>query len=152
MKRLPFCVWIWKPLIKSDPIFTSLHLMSLFSPFSWRVCVCVCVCVSVCVCVCLFSCTCVCAIAHDPLISVLLRMAPPDTLASHERWAVTPYIFTPCTPHPPSPPLLCPLHSSFPLVLPLSLFCVSTDVWNYSGMEGWIPPWRAERRREPFVQ
>lgn len=46
-------------------------------------------------------------------------------------------------------PFLCPFVSSSPC---LSLFCVSTDVWNYSGMEGWIPPWWAEWRREPFVQ
>lgn len=52
-------------------------------------------------------------------------------------------------------PSLRPSYSSRPASpspSSLSFFCVSTDVWNYSGMEGWIPPWWAEWRREPFVQ
>lgn len=67
----------------------------------------------------------------------------PQTPTSTEPW---PHTFLPCALLSPS---LCPFLSSSPC---LSLFCVSTDVWNYSGMEGWIPPWWAEWRREPFVQ
>lgn len=109
--------------------------------------------------ICVFAYVCVYSlpartVAYDPLISALSCMASRDTLTptSTELW---PHTFLPWALLTPS---LCPFHSSRPAFLPLSFslplsfFCVSTDVWNYSGMEGWIPPWWAERRREPFVQ
>lgn len=91
------------------------------------------------------------AVAYDPLISALSCTASRDTLTptSTELW---PHTFLPRALRTPS---LRPSHSSRPASpspSSLSFFCVSTDVWNYSGMEGWIPPWWAEQRREPFVQ
>lgn len=92
-----------------------------------------------------------CAVAYDPLISALSCTASRDTLTptSTELW---PHTFLPWALLTPS---LRPSRSSRPASpspSSLSFFCVSTDVWNYSGMEGWIPPWWAEQRREPFVQ
>lgn len=76
-----------------------------------------------------------------PLISALSCMAPCDTSDSHKHRAVTPYIFTPCTPQ--SFPL------SFCLFLPLSfsLLCIYWCVklfWDGgmdSSLMGWVEAW-----------
>lgn len=87
------------------------------------------------------------ACAHSHILwSQLCHAWLPVTLRTPTSTELWPHTFLPRALLSPS---LCPFVSSSPC---LSLFCVSTDVWNYSGMEGWIPPWWAEWRREPFVQ
>jgi len=85
MKRLPFCVWM--SLIKSDPSFTSLHLLCPYSHLFLGMCMSVQMCVGICVCAhaCVFVFLHMCVTAYDPLISVLSRMALPDTLASNNH-------------------------------------------------------------------
>lgn len=130
----PHCVVMWVCVCETEThrvVEKSLKCLPSLSPFSCPVAY---------ACVRAYVCACVRAQSH-PLISALSCMAPCDTSDSHKHRAVTPYIFTPCTPQ--SFPL------SFCLFLPLSfsLLCIYWCVklfWDGgmdSSLMGWVEAW-----------